>query len=181
MIKRTLYFGNPAYLRFQNQQLVIENKDGNSCIPIEDIGIVILDHPQITISQTTLTRLLENNAALINCDDTHHPIGLMLPLDSNTLQSERFQHQVIATVPLKKQLWQQTIITKVENQAAVLQKSFANYEPMLYWSRKVKSGDTDNIEARAAAHYWKELMGDDFIRDRYGDYPNNLLNYGYAF
>src|SRR5690606_13439810 len=122
MIKRTLYFGNPAYLKTINQQMVVElpEKEETKQVPIEDIGLVILDHQQITITQALIARLLENNVALITCNHTHHPVGLMLNLDGNTLQSRKFQAQVEATLPLKKQLWQQTVAAKIYNQAILM-------------------------------------------------------------
>jgi CRISP-associated protein Cas1 len=89
-------------------------------IPIEDIGVVILDDAQITISHSLIAKLLANNVALITCNDTHHPTGLMLNLDGHTLQSQRWQAQLQATVPLKKQLWQQTVQCKIANQATLL-------------------------------------------------------------
>lgn len=200
MIKRTLYFGNPAYLSKTNDQLVLRlpevdkndtlsvsfKKEAQATIPIEDIGIVMIDHQQITITQNLINALVENNVALITCNDTHHPIGLMLPLDVNSLQSERFQAQIEASLPLKKQLWQQTITTKIYNQAMVLKQKNIAIENMLHWSNSVKSGDPDNYEGRAAAYYWKSLSSalshteGEFRRDRFGEAPNNLLNYGYA-
>ena len=190
MIKRTLYFGNPAYLSTENRQLVIRLPDkcgsGNAVtksIPIEDIGVVVLDNRQITITQAALESLSENASAVIVCDSTHHPVSLQLPLDGNTLQSERFAAQIRASLPLKKQLWQQTIQCKIRNQAMVL-SSIRNCETgnMIAWSSQVKSGDSDNLEARAAAYYWRNMFPSvpDFTRDRYGCQPNNLLNYGYA-
>ena len=115
MIKRTLYFGNPAYLSTTLEQLeikVLETGETKS-VPIEDIGVLILDNQQITITQALVAKLLANNTALITCDNTHHPVGLFLNLDGNTLQSRIFQAQVEASEPLKKQLWQQTIISKI--------------------------------------------------------------------
>ena len=122
MIKRTLYFGNPAYLKTSHEQLVIEMHDTGETknAPIEDIGLIILDHQQITITQATIAKLLSNNAAIITCDATHHPTGMLLNLDGNTLQSQHFKAQINATLPLKKQLWQQTIIAKILNQASLL-------------------------------------------------------------
>jgi CRISPR-associated protein Cas1 len=150
---------------------------------IEDIGVVILDHQQITITQGLLTALLENNAAIIQCNDKRHPIGLMLNLDGHTLQTQRFKAQIEATEPLKKQLWQQTIIAKIENQTALLRILGKDIKKMEFLVRNVKSGDADNCEARAAAHYLSVLFDDYeplFRRAREGDPPNNLLNYGYA-
>ena len=186
MIKRTLYFGNPAYLKARDEQLIIEYPDDteSKSVPIEDIGVVVLDSPQITITHVVLNKLLANNAAVITTDERHMPAGLLYPLEANTLQSERFAVQLSASVPLKKQLWQQTVQAKIQNQAALLKSIGVDVEPMLYWSRSVRSGDPDNYEGRAAAFYWKNLFGgytdDVFTRGRYEDEPNNLLNYGYA-
>lgn len=194
MIKRTLYFGNPAYLSVRNAQLVIAKaSDGDlppdnpeqtiKTIPIEDIGVVILDHKQITVTSTVFYSLLNNNVAVITCDEKSMPSGLLLPLHANTLQSERFQNQLEASLPLRKQLWQQTVEAKIRNQAAVLKYSTGEEaRNMLVWAGSVKSGDGDNMEARAAAFYWKTVFPqyDSFNRDRYGASPNNLLNYGYA-
>ena len=200
MIKRTLYFSNPAYLSKKDEQLVItypsDDKDEDkeqeedkyksrskqNSVPIEDIGIVILDNQQITLSHGLIASLLENNTALVTCDNTHHPTGLLLPLESNQVQSERFQAQIEASVPLKKQLWQQTISAKINNQAGLLRKRKVQYKNMLYWAKEVRSGDPDNFEGRAAAYYWKNIFPAEleFERDRHGIPPNNLLNYGYA-
>lgn len=196
MIARTLYFGNPSYLSMRLDQLEIrlpevENNDtltdnfkktAVKRIPIEDIGVVILDNRQITITQGAIEALLNNNVAIVTCDSRRMPIGLMLPLDCNTTQSERFRYQVEASLPLKKQLWQQTIQAKILNQAAVLSGSGIECGNMKAWAKQVKSGDSDNLEGRAAAYYWQSLFGDiiGFRRDRNGIPPNNLLNYGYA-
>ena len=197
MIKKTLCFSNPAYLSLKDAQLVIklpevekadalteDYKNINVITrPIEDIGIVILDNKQITITSGVLEALLENNCAVITCDSSHLPVGLQLPLVGNTIQNERFRDQLSASLPLKKQLWQQTIQFKIRNQAAVL-KQCSNTETkcMHVWANNVRSGDPDNYEARAAVFYWKNLFGDiqNFIRNRDGVAPNNLLNYGYA-
>lgn len=196
MIKRTLCFSNPAYLSLKNAQLVIKlpevekadvveliKAEAVRTIPIEDIGVVVLDNRQITITQGVVEALLENNCAIITCDNAHLPVGLMLPLCGNTTQSERFRLQIDASLPLKKQLWQQTVQCKIRNQAAVLQNTRnAIVKNMLAWAGEVKSGDSDNLEGRAAAYYWRNLFPDilGFTRDRNGLPPNNLLNYGYA-
>lgn len=184
MIKRTLYFGNPAYLKTANEQLVIEMHDSGETktAPIEDIGLLILDHQQITITQAAMAKLLAGNTALITCDNTHHPTGMMLSLDGNTLQSQKFQAQIEASIPLKKQLWQQTVMAKIENQAALLQIQREENKLLLHYAKDVKSGDSENHEAKAAAYYWKRIFPDflEFRRERYGPPPNNLLNYGYA-
>lgn len=196
MIKRTLCFSNPAYLSLLNSQLVIKlpeveksnlpdfvKQDSTRTIPIEDIGVLVLDNKQITITQGAMEALLENNCAVIICDSDHLPIGLMLPLSGNTTQSERFRAQIDSSLPLKKQLWQQTIQYKIRNQAAVLKTCRGTeVRNMQVWASDVKSGDSDNLEARAAAYYWRNMFPSisNFTRDRDGCPPNNLLNYGYA-
>ncbi len=184
MIKRTLYFGNPAYLKTKDEQLVFEGADTGEqkTIPIEDIGVLIIDHQQITITQALLSKLLANNVAFITCDASHHPTGLLLNLDGNTLQSAKFAAQIDATVPLKKQLWQQTVSCKILNQAAVLDTEKIPTKNLRNWAAEVKSGDSENHEAIAAAYYWKNIFPEflAFKRDRFGLPPNNLLNYGYA-
>ena len=197
MIKKTLCFSNPAYLSLRDAQLVIKlpevekaanltedfKKSTEVTRPIEDIGVVVLDHKQITITQGALAALLENNSAVITCDSSHLPVGLLLPLVGNTTQNERFRDQLGASLPLQKQLWQQTVQQKIRNQAAVLNHcSKVEIKCMLAWANDVRSGDSDNMEARAAVYYWKSLFGHipDFIRARDGVAPNNLLNYGYA-
>ena len=190
MIKRTLYFGNPAYLSMRLKQLVIhlpeDKKSGfdraSKTIPIEDIGIVILDNTQITVTQALLTELLDNECAIITCADDHLPTGLMLPLSGHSLQNERFRQQLDASIPLKKQLWQQTIQYKIRNQAAVLKYATGeDHQNMCIWAEQVRSGDSGNLEARAAAYYWKTVFNDkDFVRGRYEEGANVFLNYGYA-
>ena len=196
MIKKTLYFGNPAYLSLRDAQLVIKlpevvknntlpehfKQKAEITKPIEDLGVVVLDNKQIIVTSGVLEALLENNCAVITCDSKSMPVGLMLPLYGNTTQNERFRHQLDASLPLKKQLWQQTVKVKIENQSAVLKKCMGEeIRCMKVWASDVKSGDSENMEARAAAYYWKNLFPiDGFTRGRDGVPPNNLLNYGYA-
>lgn len=198
MIKKTLYFGNPAYLSLRNGQLVVklpevENNPGlpegmkrrsEVTVAVEDIGVVVLDNKQITLTSGAMAALIGNNCALIACDSRSMPVGLTLPLSGNTTQSERFRRQIDASLPLRKQLWQQTVQAKIGNQAGVLAECREGEEVrcMRVWASAVRSGDADNLEGRAAAYYWRRLFPDveGFTRDREGMPPNNLLNYGYA-
>ncbi len=191
MIKRTLYFGNPAYLSLKNSQLVVtlppngQNEEETvRTMPIEDLGFVVLDHPQVTITHGALGALVDNNTAVVTCNSRRMPSGLLLPLDGNTIQSERYKYQLEASLPLKKQIWQQTMQAKIRNQAAVLgirrNKQCGN---MMAWADDVRSGDPENLEARAAVYYWDNLFAvecEKFRRDADGESPNNMLNYGYA-
>lgn len=189
MIKRTLCFSNPAYLSMKNRQLVVklekqgDDSERTATIPIEDIGIVVLDCQQITITHGLMAALLDNNASVITCNESHMPVGLLLPLEGHTVQSERFQDQLTSSLPLRKQLWQQTVQQKILNQASLL-RELHNIETgnMQQWAADVHSGDSTNLEGRAAAFYWSHLLPDidGFTREREGNYPNNLFNYGYA-
>jgi CRISPR-associated protein Cas1 len=196
MIKNTVCFSHPAYLSLEKNQLVIHlpeveksNLPGaikqSSVVtrPIEDLAVVILENSQITITSGAIEALLSNNCALITCDRRNMPVGLMLPLSGNTVQSERFAQQIDASLPLKKQLWQQTMQAKIHNQAEVLHQFTAEEVRCMHvWADSVRSGDPDNLEGRAAAYYWRHLFPqvENFTRDRDGDCPNPWLNYGYA-
>jgi len=150
-------------------------------VPIEDAGLIILDNPQITVTNALLMALIENNTAIVSCDASHLPYGLMLPMFSHHAFTEKFYCQLEASVPLKKNLWQQTVVAKIENQASLLKKYSIAADKLDFLVRQVNSGDTQNVEGRAAAYYWDSFFGEkSFVRNRYGEPPNNLLNYGYA-
>jgi len=187
MIKRTVGISSPAKLSLRQKQILLSKTDAlgqkvERTIPIEDIGAVVMEDPRITITHGLIAALLANNVALITCDARYHPTGMMLNLCGNTTQAESFRHQTEASQPLKKQLWQQVVKQKIENQATVLQQYGVQAEVMLHAARDVKSGDTDNREGVAAAYYWPRLFETypGFTRGREAGYPNNLLNYGYA-
>ncbi len=191
MLKRTLYFGNPAQLSKKNEQLVVvlPTNAGETAkpvtIPIEDIGLVVLDNAQIQLSQALMAALLANNVALITCDEQHLPTGLLLNLNGHSHQTLHFRNQIAASDTLKKQLWQQTIKAKISNQANLFRELQLPHAPLQKLAEGVKTGDSTNNEAQAAAYYWKNLFSaipiiQNFRREREGESPNNLLNYGYA-
>lgn len=188
MLKHTLHFSKETTLNVQRHQLRIERKGAPvTTFPIEDIGIIVLEHPQISITHYALSALLAEGAAVITCNEKYMPVGMLLPLEGHTLQQERFEAQMNASQPLRKQLWQQTVQAKIQNQANLLVKYGIGADPLYKWATEVKSGDTTNREARAAVTYWHNLFRDTldaeylpFTRDQFGAPPNNLLNYGYA-
>ena len=184
MIKRTLFFSNPTYLSTKNEQLVInypEEGKESKIVPIDDVGILVLENQQITITNGLLAKLIQNKAAIITCDSSHLPISLLQPLVGHSEQAERYRNQLNASIPLKKNLWQQTISAKITNQANFLEEHQIPNRKMYKWAAEVKSGDLENHESRAAVYYWKQLFDvHDFTRKQHGAAPNNLLNYGYA-
>lgn len=197
MIKKTLYFGNPAYLSLSNGQLIIKlpeverqrgipdviKKEAVRTLPIEDLGMIVLDNRQITLTHGLVSALLANCVAIVSCDDHHLPLGLTLPMVGNTTFNERMRYQLEASLPLRKQLWQQTVKCKIENQAYLIGTRTTKSIAYLHvCAGNVKSGDSDNQEALAAAYYWKNIFPSlpNFVRGQDGLPPNNLLNYGYA-
>src|SRR6056297_3076660 len=183
MIKKTLYFGSPVYLSLERSQLRIQKRERNDVSEftrsIEDIGILVLDHPQITITHGAIRALQDNKAVVVSCNEKHLPHSLLLPLNGHSEQSKRFRVQLAASAPLKKRLWQQTIQAKIKNQKRVLDHLGQPSKRLSVLEKRVNSGDSENIEGQAAAYYWSVFL-EDFVRDRYGYEPNGLLNYGYA-
>ena len=183
MLYRSIYIGNPAHLKLKDKQLKITDpvtQTVKGSVPIEDLGLLMLDHYQITISHQLLQELMKNNVVLISCDEKHLPLGAMLPFSGNTQYSERVKTQLEVSEPLKKQLWKQTVECKIQNQTKVLEHLGKYADPMYNYLKEVKSGDTTNMEGIAAQHYWKYLIDYDFLRDRFGEYPNQFFNFGYG-
>ncbi|TYB80303.1 type II CRISPR-associated endonuclease Cas1 [Bizionia gelidisalsuginis] len=180
MLKKTVLIERKSKVSCKNLQLIIKNETREGSIPIEDIGFIVIDSPEVFISIPTLNLLIANNAAVIICDASHLPNGLFLNLNSHHKQQQLFRHQIMASLPLKKQLWQQTVIEKIKNQGFLLEQITQQNNKFDFIASKVLSGDTSNMEGVAANFYWKSFFEQDFKRERYGNYPNNFLNYGYA-
>ncbi len=182
MLKRTIYIGNAAYLKIKDLQMQIIEPESKLCkgtIPIEDMALLVLDHFQITLSNQLLIQLQGNNVVVISCDAQHLPFAMTQPLYGHSEFSERIQCQLSVSEPLKKQLWKQTIEQKIRNQQLLLQLLEKPYKAMDAYKYAVKSGDSSNMEGVSAQYFWKHLF-DDFSRNRHGDSPNSMLNYGYA-
>ncbi len=182
MLKRTIYIGTPTSLKLKDNQLSIGDpltKAVKGSVPIEDMAILVLDHYQITISHQAIVMLQHHNIAIVSCDQSHLPLGLMLPLTGHVTHSEKLKLQINCSEPLKKQLWKQTVEAKIYQQQMLLTKLGFDAMPMQNYLNNVKSGDTTNMEGIAAQYYWKQLF-DNFTRERYGEAPNNFLNFGYA-
>ncbi|WP_347838040.1 type II CRISPR-associated endonuclease Cas1 [uncultured Draconibacterium sp.] len=181
MIKRTLFISNPYHLSLKNKQLQISERGGMvvGAASVEDLGFLVLDHPQISFTMKLVEELSEFNVATVFCDSKHMPTSMLLSLDAHYIQSELFRAQVAASEPLKKNLWKQTIEAKIRNQARLLDKLNKKSLQLKTIAKTIKSGDSDNREGFAARIYWSALLGTEFVRDRYGEPPNNFLNYGY--
>ncbi len=182
MIKRTLIFTSPCRVSYKNGQLVVENHETGEQkkAPVEDLGVVLIENQQVSITVPALNALSANNCAVVFCDSKHMPSSMLMPLDSNSVQGERYRDQVEASLPLKKSLWKQIVQMKIRNQSSLLTKVGRDGGKLKPFYTNVKSGDSDNREGIAAKIYWDELFGDEFVRSRTGPDPNSLLNYGYS-
>lgn len=180
MLKRTLFISGKASLKAKNRQLIIHSESREASIPAEDIGFLVLESQESYISLPAMNLLLDNQTAIIICGENHQPKGMLLNLDSHHIQQEIFRKQIEASVPLKKQLWQQTVKEKIKNQGLLLERITGQKNQFEYLASKVLSGDSSNMEGVAAQSYWKQYYDDAFTRNRFGAFPNNYLNYGYA-
>ena len=182
MIKQTLMFTSPVSLSLKDQQMVITFKDNQDTVtrPIEDIGFVIVENPQVSITVPLLNELADNNVSVVFCDKKQIPKTMLMTLEGNTTQQESYQYQMDASVPTKKNAWKQLVECKIKNQSLLLNNVGKNGSVLKPYYMNVKSGDTDNREGAAARIYWNMLFGDGFKREREGLPPNNLLNYGYT-
>jgi len=183
MLKRALVFSSPLNVSLKNEQLVMcfkEMPDEKKTVPIEDIGMVLVENQMVYITIPVLNRLADNNVAVVFCNHKGMPNSMLLNLDSNSAQGEVLRNQFAATEPLKKQLWKQVVEAKIKNQSLLLAKLGKDGNKLKPYYNNVKSGDTDNREGAAARIYWSELFGRDFVRDRKAEGINILLNYGYT-
>jgi CRISPR-associated protein Cas1 len=186
-MKRTLFFKDEVLLTIDFfDRLIIEfsnpTKEKRS-IPIEDIGMIIIEHPRSFISNSVFSQLLKYNTTIVSCDEKHTPIGMFLNFQGHSNLTQKYRNQIKNIDELKSDLWCQTISKKIRNQATLLKSLDFNVKNMIYWSNHVHNNDTKNYESRAAVFYWKNLYAayiQNFKRDRFAAPPNNLLNYGYA-
>lgn len=182
MIKRGIDISEQAYLHISHQQLCVD-KQGKTVaqMAVEDLGILILQHPAITITQAVVSQCQQHNVAILFCDERHLPVSITLPLwEGHSLHTKVLREQLSATLPTRKRLWQQVVRHKIAEQAYTLEQAGYSAKGLFRLRDKVKSGDPDNCEAQAARQYWKALMGREFRRDIHAEGTNSLLNYGYS-
>jgi CRISP-associated protein Cas1 len=182
MIRKTVEIATPGTrLSVAHSQLVIERPEQKKAtVPIEDIGVLVVDDRRATYTQAVFVELLAAGATVMVSGPDHLPAGMMLPLDAHHVQTERHRAQVDASEPAKKQIWRSLISAKLAQQGHVLTHFSCEDAGLLAMSKRVRSGDPDNLEAQGAQRYWPRLFGKEFRRDRGVDGVNALLNYGYA-
>jgi CRISPR-associated protein Cas1 len=183
VVKKTYYIETPASLSVALNQLMIDQgNDVRDTRPLEDAGHIIIDNPQVTLTIPLLQACIENHVAVVVCTEKHLPGGIFLPFEGHSMAGGRARAQISSSKPLIKQLWQAIVVSKIRNQAAVLRNHGRPFQKLERYALAVRSGDITNVEAAAAAYYWRQWDGNDsdFRRDPYGGPPNHLLNFSYA-
>lgn len=179
MSTRIVTISNGGHLSLKHQQLVLEREGETHMVPVEDMLALILENPQTTITQPLLQHLMQNNVAVISCDDKHLPTGMMLSIDGHTTQTRRLITQASMGNTLKNRLWKQLIQQKIIAQGYTLVQTQGTDAGLYAMAKKVKTGDSYNLEAQAARRYWSKLF-ENFSRNPDYEDQNRLLNYGYA-
>ena len=141
---------------------------------------MIIENELVSLTIPLINELTDNNCAVIFCNEKHLPFSMTMPLDCNEIQTQLFSAQINAKLPVKKKCWKQIVEYKIKNQGLLLKKYDLNFARLIDFSKCVKSGDATNMESQAAKFYWDNLFGKEWCRNRFGDFPNNYLNYGYA-
>jgi len=183
MLKRTLVFSSPMILSLKNQQLVVAYKsfpDESCTVPIEDVGVVLLENQQTNITLPLLNALVENEVQVVICNSKGMPSAMIHSMNSNNLQGETLRAQISCGEVLKKQLWKQVVEAKIKNQASLLNSVGEDGNILKPFYSNVRSGDIDNREGIAARIFFQHLFGDNFVRNRDEPGINALLNYGYS-
>ncbi len=184
MIKRTINIENAYKLSLRDSQLVLKlvgEDEIFKTIPIEDIALLLIEHPQTVITHQVIIELMNNNVAIIHCSNNYMPISINLPFSNHSVFNERSTYQLNAALPLKKAMWQQTVSAKISNQFQLLKNNKIPAAKMELWSQQVRSGDVGNLESRAAVFYWKSIFNiDGFLRNTEEPGLNQWLNYGYS-
>ncbi|MBR3546528.1 MAG: type II CRISPR-associated endonuclease Cas1 [Bacteroidaceae bacterium] len=183
MLKRTLVFTTPLQLSLKNSQIVISFKEmptETRTVPVEDVGMVIIENQMISVTLPLLNELVDAGVAVVLCDKKGLPHAMLQNMDGHNLQGEFLRNQVEVGEVLRKQLWKQIVEAKIKNQSALLEKIHKKGDLLKPHYMNVKSGDSDNREGIAARLYWEAMFGDGFVRDRNELGINSLLNYGYT-
>jgi CRISPR-associated protein Cas1 len=182
MLRKTIEIATPGTrLSVAHRQLVIERPEmPKATVPIEDLGVLVIDEPRASYTQAVFIECLAAGATVIVSGRDHLPAGMMLPMDGHHALTARHWAQVEAGAPLRKRLWQAIVVAKLRQQGRLLAEVTGRDAGLAALAERVRSGDPNNLEAQGAQRYWPKLFGRDFRRDRSADDANALLNYGYA-
>jgi CRISPR-associated protein Cas1 len=176
---RVICVSQTAHLSVRLSNLVVRQEE-EITVPLEDVGVVILESRAVTVSAALLDALIQHKVALFVCDERHLPSGQLLGYQQHSRQSKVIQSQLNLSLPFKKRLWQAVVMQKIRNQGEVYRLIKGRQEEQFNaLVRSVRSGDSLNREATAARLYFSELLPSGVTRG--SDHPvNDALNYGYA-
>lgn len=183
MTDRILDFAGSAATLSLREGLLVITRAGMEAqtVPLSDIAVIMVSHPQVVFTQALVAALAQAGGVLVCCDQRHHPAAMLLPLEAHFIQAERFRKQASASLPAQKRMWKELVRAKIEAQGAVLAELHGQDRGLRELSRRVRSGDSGNLESVAAQRYWPQLFADaGFRRGNEADPRNSLLNYGYA-
>lgn len=186
MIDRIVQISTPARLSVRDAQLVIERPPTEQLslpftTPVSEIAVLLLAHPQISLSQAVLSRIAEAGGSVVTIDGKFLPASMLLPVQSHFIQTERFAHQIEISLPARKRLWQQIVRAKIKAQGELLRELHGSDQGLIALSARVRSGDVGNLEAQAARRYWQHLFSNkSFRRGSDENDQNRHLDYGYT-
>jgi CRISPR-associated protein Cas1 len=181
MLARIVEISSAAYVHVRQGQVLVERDDAETArVPLDDLGILILDHPAIRLSQALLAACSANSVVIVASDSKHLPTSLTVPTNANTLHGRYVSLQAAMSLPTRKRIWQTVVRAKIQAQGRCLSHWGAESLGLERMATRVRSGDPDNLEAQAARLYWPALFGAGFRRSNSDDPLNALLNYGYA-
>jgi CRISPR-associated protein Cas1 len=165
---------------FRGFIVVAEHGEEIGRVALDEIAAVVANAHGLTYTNNALVELSERGIPVVLCGRNHMPAAIVWPVDAHHHQTGRMNDQIAASLPLKKRLWAQIVRAKILAQGGALAAAGAPSGGFYLLSRKVRSGDPDNVEAEAARRYWQLLLGPEFRRDTDADGINGMLNYGYA-
>lgn len=176
---RSVMISRPAKLRREHFSLAIEQEQ-TAFVPFEDIAVIVLNHREINLSHPVLSACAEYGISLFSTGDNHQPSGVFLPFLPHSRTNRLLRLQIDVSRPLAKQAWANIVRRKIENQSSCLRLAGRNGTDRLdSYSRRVRSGDVENLEGQAAAFYFVQLFGPGFHRAE-ERWTNSALDYGYA-
>lgn len=179
MVWRSVVISQPAKLKREHFSLVVEQSQ-SARVPFEDIAVIVLNHREITLTHPVLSACGEYGIGLFSTGDNHQPNGVFVPFLAHSRATRVLRLQLDIDRPATKRAWAEIVKVKIANQAACLRLAGkADAERLDSYARRVRSGDTDNLEAQASAFYFPLLFGSGFNRAQEG-WINAALDYGYA-
>ncbi len=179
MVWRSVVINQPARLKREQFALLVEQEQ-SARVPFEDIAVIVLNHREITLTHPVLSACAEYGIGLYSTGDNHQPSGVFLPFQSHSRATKMLRLQLALDKPTGKRAWAYMVQAKINNQAFCMKLlGRGDHERLESYSRRVRSGDTGNMEAQASAYYFPQIFYKGFHRGQ-NTWTNAALDYGYA-